>query len=66
MGIPTYFRYLFQKDSSIVCSETPDCDYLFFDLNSILYKVFYDNVENKSDENTFINNIIKEEEEHYS
>ena len=60
MGIPTYFRYLFQKDSSIVCSETPDCDYLFFDLNSILYKVFYDDVQNNSDENTFINNIIKE------
>ncbi len=61
MGIPTYFRYLFQKNNKLVTFESERPDYLFFDLNSILYKVFYDDQEtNKSSEDVFISNILKE------
>ena len=60
MGIPTYFRYLFEKDRKIITFDCARPDYLFFDLNSILYKVFYENEDNKKNESTFISNIVKE------
>jgi 5'-3' exonuclease len=61
MGIPTYFRYLFQKNNKLVTFESDQPDCLFFDLNSILYKVFYDDQEkNKNSEDIFISNILKE------
>ena len=60
MGIPTYFRYLFQQNNKIVTETSNVCDYLFFDFNSILYKVYYDADENKGNEVVFMDNIIKE------
>ena len=61
MGIPTYFRYLFEENADIVSFQAGHCDYLFFDLNSILYKVFYDHLqEHEESQDLFIENIIKE------
>lgn len=61
MGIPTYFRYLFEENPHIVTFQSGNCDYLFFDLNSILYKVFHDHLqEHEESQDLFIENIIKE------
>ena len=60
MGIPTLFRYLFEQYDDIVVYNKEECDYLFVDFNSILYKVFYENSENEKDEMVFINNIIRD------
>ena len=32
MGIPTYFRYLFEENPHIVTFHPGNCDYLFYDL----------------------------------
>ena len=60
MGIPTYFRYLFENyGEKIVKLQPPSCDYLYFDFNSILYKVYYDDIDNNQNETILIQNIFK-------
>lgn len=61
MGIPTYFRYLFEEHGPELLSYSiKEIDYLFFDFNSILYNVFYKSIEDNQKEEIFLENIYKE------
>lgn len=58
MGIPTYFRFLFQKFGKEIIKRdhNDDCDILFFDFNSLIYKVYYE----KEDESDLISRTYSE------
>ena len=46
MGIPTYFRYLFEQfGNEILRFSIGNVDHLYFDFNSIIYNVYYKNIE---------------------
>ena len=63
MGIPTYFRYLFETYGSEIVSMSVNqqsYDGLFFDFNSIIYNVYYKKVEENQIPQQFFQNIYKE------
>lgn len=63
MGIPTYFRYLFETYGSEIVSMSVNqqsYDGLFFDFNSIIYNVYYKKVEENQIPQQFFENIYKE------
>jgi 5'-3' exonuclease len=61
MGIPTYFRYLFEQfGNEILSFSIGNVDHLYFDFNSIIYNVYYKNIEENKNQSNFLRNIYKE------
>ena len=61
MGIPTLFRHLFENyGCDILKTNVSNCDYLFFDFNSILYNVYSKNEQENQNSVHFIHNIYLE------
>lgn len=61
MGIPTYFRYLFEQHGPEILSfSVKNVDHLYFDFNSIIYNVYYKKLEENQNQKKFLANIYME------